>query len=84
MTAFYATVFFISNVFIGAVITVLFIFDLKGLAQDKIIEKSVILFWLLNMTVCTLMTSQGSDTVTSIFKRNSSITIRSLGLLKMA
>ena len=25
---------------------------LKGLAQDKIIKKSVILFWLLNMTIC--------------------------------
>ena len=25
--------------------------DLKGLAQAKIIKKSVILFWLLNMTI---------------------------------
>ena len=33
---------------------------------------------------CTLMTSQGSDTVTAIFKCNSSNTIKSLRLLKMA
>ena len=32
----------------------------------------------------TLMTSQGSDTVTSIFKCNSPNTINSLRLLKMA
>ena len=32
----------------------------------------------------TLMTSQGSDTVTSIFKCNISNTIKSLRLLKMA
>ena len=32
----------------------------------------------------TLMTSQGSDTVTFIFKYNSSNTIKSLRLLKMA
>ena len=35
-------------------------------------------------SVCTLMTSQGSDAVTSIFKCNSSNTSKSLRLLKMA
>ena len=35
-------------------------------------------------TMFTLMTSLGSDTVTSIFKCNSSNTITSLRLLKMA
>ena len=35
-------------------------------------------------SIPTLMTSQGSDTVTSIFKCNSSNTITSLRLLKMA
>ena len=34
-------------------------------------------------SIPTLMTSQGSDTVTSIFKCNSSNTIKSLRLLKM-
>ena len=36
------------------------------------------------MLTITLMTSQGSDTVTSIFKCNSSNTTTSLRLLKMA
>ena len=39
---------------------------------------------LLNNLSSTLITSPGSDTVTSIFKCNSSKTIKSLRLLKMA
>ena len=38
----------------------------------------------LTATNSTLTTSQGSDTVTSIFKCNSSNTVESLRLLKMA
>ena len=47
--------------------------------QNKLIDASAITW-----ARPTLITSQGSDTVTSIFKCNSSNTIKSLRLLKMA
>ena len=54
------------------------------MGQYEITVDSSIRIYCLNNRLTTLMTSQGSDTVTSIFKCYVSNTIQSLRLLKIA